>query len=102
MPTIRLQYDLRATHIDNNIPGVSHGRVYNLISQQLTVRNWNRHQNSKWYKTLITFLAASAEADQVCQAVEALCGLAPNPPAPNHIFHRVEIEEQVNHGQIRP
>lgn len=102
MPIFRLQYDLRANHIDNNIAGVSHQQVYSLISQQLRQRNWNRHQSSKWYKPGITAVAARLEARAVCVAAEALCGLAARPPAPNHIFHRVEIQEQVNNTVLRP
>ena len=102
MPTVRLQYDLRANHIDTNVVGVSHQQVYNRISEQLELRNWNRHQQSKWYKNGITVAAAIIEGRAVCAAAEALCGLAARPPAPNHIFHRVEIQEQVNNTQIRP
>ena len=94
MPTIRLQYDLRATHVDNNVPGVSHGRVYNLIRQGLTARNWNRHQSSKWYKTThTTFLTASGEVQAVCQAFEALCGFGTKEPPLSG-----NIQQQVNKG----
>jgi hypothetical protein len=94
MPTFRLQYDLRATYINNNCAGVSHGHVYNEIEEELANRNWTRHQSSNWYKTQPGFVIAAAVADvqAACAAAEALCGLPPN-PVPT-IFHRVEVEEQ--------
>ena len=103
MPTFRLQYGLRATHIDNNIAGVSHQQVYNLISEELRQRNWIRHQSSKWYKPGIpSRFAARLEADAVFIAAEALFGLPARPAAPNHIFHGVEIQQQVVNTVLRP
>jgi len=102
MPTFRLQYDLRTTHIDNNVAGVSHQQVYNALFQELRGDNWNRHQFSKWYKTATTAATALGDVEAACASAEALCGLPARPLPPNHIFHRVEVQRQTTNSVIRP
>mmetsp|Transcript_13954 Transcript_13954/g.30518 ORF Transcript_13954/g.30518 Transcript_13954/m.30518 type:complete len:106 (+) Transcript_13954:37-354(+) len=96
MPTCRLQYDLRATHVDNNVPGVSHGQAYGVLIGELRQRKWIHHQRSKWYKTTPTFSLAAAvvDANAAYILVENLCGVPPAPLPPNSIFERVEVQEQ--------
>ena len=102
MPNFRLQYDLRRTHVDNHIAGVSHQQVYNLICRILRHHNWTPHQKSNWYKNGTTLAVALANANAVCAAVEALCGLPVRPPPPNHIFIRVEVQRQTANTVVRP
>ena len=93
MPTFRLQYDLRSTHIDNNIAGVSHQQVYNALFQE-----------SASILQVVGTTAATAlgDVEAACAAAEALCGLAARPLPPNHIFHRVEVQRQTNNSVLRP
>ena len=104
MPTFRLQclYDLRTTHIDNNIAGVSHRQVYNAFFKELRSDNWNRHQFSKWHKTGTTAATALGDFEAACAAAEARCGLSACPVPPNHAFHRVEVQCQTTNSVIRP
>ena len=91
---------VRATYIDNNIVGTSHGQVYNLIGRELGNRNWNKDQFSNWHKPGTVLATALIDANAVCTAAEALCGLAPNHPAPNHIFHRAEVQQQFGPNSV--
>ena len=90
MPNFRLQYDLRRTHVDNHIAGVSH--------QQESVQP----DLFAGYYATTTVAVALANANAVCAAVEALCGLPVRPPAPNHIFIRVEVQRQTANTVVRP